>query len=208
MQIMLISALNVMNFIIATNNEKKLVELKRILDPFNINVITAKQANIDLSKVEETGKTFEENAKIKAISAMKLSGMPAIGDDSGLMVDALNGEPGIYSARYAGEGATDDQKISKLLSNMKDVKDDDRSAKFVCAICCVFPDGREITARGECFGKIGFEKHGENGFGYDPIFITQSGKTFAELNFKEKDEISHRGNALRRFEKELKEILN
>lgn len=197
-----------MNFLIATNNEKKLVELKRILAKFNINVMTAKQANIDLSGVEETGKTFEENAKIKAVSAMKLSGMPAIGDDSGLMVDALNGEPGIYSARYAGNGASDDQKINKLLFNMRNIEYDKRNAKFVCAICCVFPDGSEITVKGECFGKIGFEKHGENGFGYDPIFVTPGGRTFAELNSKEKDEISHRGNALRKFEEELKNFLS
>lgn len=197
-----------MNFVIATSNEKKLVELKRMLAKFNINVITAKQANIDLSGVEETGKTFEENAKIKAVSAMKLSGMPAIGDDSGLMVDALNGEPGIYSARYAGNGASDDEKINKLLLNMQSVKYDKRNAKFVCAICCVFPDGNEITVTGECLGKIGFKKHGENGFGYDPIFVTPSGRTFAELNSKEKDEISHRGNALRKFEEELKKFLS
>lgn len=197
-----------MNFIIATNNEKKLVELKRILVPFNINAITAKQANLDFSNVEETGKTFEENARIKAAFAMKLSGMPAVGDDSGLMVDALNGEPGIYSARYAGNGASDDQKIRKLLFNMKDVKDEERTAKFVCAICCAFPDGNEIIVKGECFGKIGFERQGENGFGYDSVFVTQNGKTFAELSSKEKDEISHRGNALRKFEKELRKFLN
>ncbi len=202
------SAVIYMNFLIATNNEKKLVELKRILAKFNINVMTAKQANIDLSGVEETGKTFEENARIKAVSAMKLSGMPAIGDDSGLMVDALNGEPGIYSARYAGIGASDDQKINKLLLNMQDIGYDKRNAKFVCAVCCVFPDGKEIAVKGECFGKIGFDKHGEGGFGYDPIFVTQSGRTFAELNSKEKDEISHRGNALRKFEEELKKFLS
>lgn len=195
-----------MDFILASNNEKKLTELKRILLPLGINVINSKEAGVDLSDIEETGTTFEENAKIKARTFVDYTNMPSIGDDSGLMVDALNGEPGIYSARYAGDGAPESKRIEKLLYNLRDVKEENRTAKFVTAICCIFPDGKEITVRGECKGKIGFEPIGANGFGYDPVFITDSGKTFAQLTAEEKDKISHRGNALRKLKEALKDI--
>ena len=138
---------------------------------------------------------------------MEETGLAAIGDDSGLMVDALDGAPGIYSARYAGEGASNDARIAKLLDNLQGVPEEKRTAKFVSAICCVFPDGREVTVRGECHGRIGFAPMGENGFGYDPVFISESGKTFAQLTSAEKDKISHRGNALRKLRAALKEIL-
>ena len=196
-----------MTFVLASNNEHKLKELQRMLLPFGLHVMSAQEATANLLEVEETGSTFEENARIKALAFMKETGFTSIGDDSGLMVDALNGEPGIYSARYAGEGASNEERIAKLLRNMKDVPDEKRTAKFVTAICCALPDGREITVRGECHGKIGYEPLGENGFGYDPVFISESGKTFAQLTPEEKDKISHRGIALRKLKKALEEIL-
>ena len=196
-----------MTFILASNNENKLAELRRILLPLGLNVISAKEATAGELEVEEAGETFEENARLKALAFMEETGLAAIGDDSGLMVDALDGAPGIYSARYAGEGAPNDARIAKLLDNLHDVPEEKRTAKFVSAICCVFPDGREVTVRGECHGRIGFAPMGENGFGYDPVFISESGKTFAQLTSAEKDKISHRGNALRKLRAALKEIL-
>ncbi len=192
-----------MKFILATNNKDKLKEMKKILLPLNIEVVSAKDLGVSLENVEETGKTFEENSRLKALAALKLTGLPSIADDSGLVVDALNGEPGIYSARYAGENATYSSNVDKLLLNMKDIPYNCRTAKFVCTICCLFPDGNEICVRGECNGHIGFERAGESGFGYDPVFITESGKTFAEISLEEKSKISHRGRALEQFVKEL-----
>lgn len=196
-----------MTFILASNNENKLAELRRILLPLGLNVISAKEATAGELEVEETGETFEENARLKAVAFMEETGLAAIGDDSGLMVDALDGAPGIYSARYAGEGAPNDARIAKLLDNLQSVPEEKRTAKFVSAICCVFPDGREVTVRGECHGRIGFAPVGKNGFGYDPVFISESGKTFAQLTSAEKDKISHRGNALRKLRAALEEIL-
>lgn len=196
-----------MTFILASNNKNKLAELRRILLPLGLNVISAKEATAGELEVEETGETFEENARLKALAFVEETGLAAIGDDSGLVVDALDGAPGIYSARYAGEGASNDARIAKLLDNLQGVPEEKRTAKFVSAICCVFPDGREVTVRGECHGRIGFAPMGENGFGYDPLFISESGKTFAQLTSAEKDKISHRGNALRKLRAALKEIL-
>lgn len=196
-----------MTFIIATNNPKKRIELERILAPLGIEAVTAKQAGVNLDDVEETGMTFEENAFLKAEAACKLSGMPAVADDSGLMVDALDGAPGVYSARYAGEGATDAQKIEKLLYNLKNITQEKRTARFVSAVCCLFPNGKKITVRGECEGTIAFAPMGEGGFGYDPVFITSSGKSYAELTAQEKDSISHRGNALRKLAEALKPVI-
>ena len=196
-----------MTFILASNNENKLAELRRILLPLGLNVISAKEATAGELEVEEAGETFEENARLKAVAFMEETGLAAIGDDSGLVVDALDGAPGIYSARYAGEGASNDARITKLLANLQGVPEEKRTAKFVSAICCVFPDGREVTVRGECHGRIGFAPVGENGFGYDPVFILESGKTFAQLTSAEKDKISHRGNALRKLRAALEEIL-
>ena len=188
-----------MRFVVASHNPKKLIELQRILAPLGID------AYIDpaLEDVEETGTTFEENAFLKADSACKQTGNPAIADDSGLMIDALDGRPGVYSARYAGENATDEQRIEKVLEELKDVPADQRGAKFVSSICCVFPNGDTLTVRGECPGVIGLEAVGCGGFGYDPVFVVESGKTFAELTADEKDAISHRGNAMRK----MKEVL-
>lgn len=196
-----------MKFIIATHNQKKLKELSRILKPLGIEAVTAADLGIELDEVEETGSTFEENAFLKASAACRQTGLPAVADDSGLQVDALNGAPGVYSARYAGEGATDTDRNNKLLHEMAGIPDEKRSARFVSAICCVFPSGDKICARGECEGKIGYEPKGENGFGYDPIFVVPDGRTYAQLSDEEKDAISHRGNALRIFSKNLKEYL-
>ncbi|MDF1495927.1 RdgB/HAM1 family non-canonical purine NTP pyrophosphatase [Caproiciproducens sp. CPB-2] len=187
-----------MKFVMATHNQKKLQELERILMPLHISVSAP-----DLPEVEETGTTFAENAFLKADSACRETGLPAVADDSGLMVDALGGAPGVYSARYAGEDATDLDRIHKLLDAVKDVPREKRAAKFVSAICCVFPDGSRITAQGECAGTIAFAPEGEGGFGYDPIFLV-NGKSFAQLTAEEKDEISHRGRALRAFAEKLR----
>lgn len=191
------------SFIIASNNPHKVEELDRILKPLGIKSVTAKDAGINLSEVEETGETFAENARLKAQAAYKISGMPAVADDSGLMVDALGGAPGVYSARYAGENATDADRISKLLTELKDVPENERTAAFVSSICCILDDGSMIEVSGRCNGKIAFEPVGEGGFGYDPVFVVADGRSFAQLTAEEKDKISHRGNALRALKAEL-----
>ncbi len=191
-----------MQFIIATGNAHKLLELERILAPLGIDAVSTKAKGIPLDDVEETGTTFEENAYLKAKAACDKTGLPAVADDSGLCVDALNGEPGVYSARYAGENATDEQRYQKLLHNLKDVPTENRTARFVSAVCCVWPNGESLTVRGECEGTIGFEPLGENGFGYDPVFLVGE-KSFAQLSAGEKDAISHRGRALVKLQKEL-----
>ena len=207
-----------MDFILATNNMKKLAEMQRILSPLGINVVTAKMLGITLPEVVEDGDTFEANAKIKAESACKITGLPAIADDSGLCVDYLDGAPGIYSARFANievhngvnvdneKNADDEEKNNLLLKKLEGVEEAKRTAYYVCAICCIFPDGKEITVRGECHGTIGFERDGNAGFGYDPLFII-NGKSFGKYEGEEKDKISHRGNALRKLTKELENIL-
>lgn len=196
-----------MKFIIATNNQKKLKELERILNPLGINAVSAKDEGILLDDVEETGTTFAENALLKAEAAFKKTGLPSVADDSGLSVDALDGRPGIYSARYAGENATDSDKNNKLLSELKDVPEKDRTAHFACAICCVLPNGEKIEVEGVCEGSIAFEPHGNGGFGYDPIF-KYGDKSYAELSSDEKDLISHRGKALRKLKAELEKYLD
>lgn len=196
-----------MIFVIATKNKKKLEELERILAPLGIQAKTADQLGFELEEVEETGTTFEENAALKAFAACRLTGYPAVADDSGLMVDALDGAPGVYSARYGGEGASDRDRYEKLLKNMESVPEGQRGAKFVSAVCCAFPDGKSLTVRGECPGKIAFAPAGEGGFGYDPVFLVENGKSFGQLTKEEKDAVSHRGNALRTLSRELPEFL-
>lgn len=196
-----------MIFVIATKNKKKLEELERILAPLGIQAKTADQLGFELEEVEETGTTFEENAALKAFVACRLTGYPAVADDSGLMVDALDGAPGVYSARYGGEGASDRDRYEKLLKNMESVPEGQRGAKFVSAVCCAFPDGKSLTVRGECPGKIAFAPAGEGGFGYDPVFLVENGKSFGQLTKEEKDAVSHRGNALRTLSRELPEFL-
>lgn len=187
-----------MRFIIATHNQKKLAELRRILSPLGIETMTADEAGISFEDVEETGVTFAENAQIKARALFDGSGsFGTIADDSGLCVDALGGAPGVYSARYSGEHGNDADNIALLLKNMADVADGERTARFVCSICCIMPNGEEFTVDGACEGRIGYECVGDGGFGYDPIFMLGDGRSMAQLTKEEKDAISHRGNALR-----------
>jgi len=191
-------------FVIASNNKKKIKELSRILNPMGICAVTVAEAGFEPVEVEENGKTFAENAYIKAKAISDYTSMPAIADDSGLCVDALDGQPGVYTARYGGEGLNDVQRYELLLENLKDIPDGHRGAKFVSAICCVFPDGRSVAAEGECKGSIAHSPVGENGFGYDPVFVYEDGRGFAEISDSEKDAISHRGRALKIFSEKLK----
>ncbi len=192
-----------MRFVIATHNPHKLEELSRILRPLGIEAVTDRDLGVSLTDVDETGTTFAENAFLKAEAACKETGLPAIADDSGLCIDALNGAPGVYSARYAPEG----ERKKTVLRQLRDVPDDRRGARFVSAICCVFPNGDTVTSEGVCPGRIGHECRGQNGFGYDPIFEVEGGRTFAELSPTEKDTISHRGIALRQFRDHLRAYL-
>lgn len=194
-------------FVIASNNPKKVNELNRILNPMGITAKTAKEMGVSLDDVEETGTTFVENARLKARAAFERTKLPCIADDSGLMVDALNGAPGVYSARYSGENATDSANNEKLLAELSQVQPARRTAKFVCVICCILENGKEIIAHGECIGTIAATPRGNDGFGYDPLFIVKGGKSFAQLSPEEKDKISHRGNAIRILKQQLsKEI--
>ncbi len=187
-----------MKLVLASKNPHKLLEMQTILGRLGLEVILESQAGVDV-EVEETGTTFEENALLKATAVMKASGMAAVADDSGLMVDALDGAPGVYSARYGGLDS-DAARTQLLLEHMKDVPDGQRTARFVSAIACALPDGRIVTARGTCEGVITRQPAGENGFGYDPVFYVPSlGKTFAQAAAEEKNAISHRGNALQAF---------
>ncbi len=195
-----------MDFFVATKNLKKLEELKRILLPLGINPLCERDFDRDFPEVEENGTTFEENALIKAFAGMKESGMPTIADDSGLCVDALNGAPGVYSARYAGEPTDNLKNNLKLLDKMKDIPESERTARFECAVACVFPDGNKFVVSGKCEGHIAFDMSGTNGFGYDVLFISRLGR-FAEISDEDKDSISHRGRALRALKDKLSEIL-
>lgn len=190
-----------MKIIAATKNKNKIKEFGEILKGFEI--ISQEEAGVDID-VEETGTTFEENSLLKAMAIYKATGTPAIADDSGLEVDALGGEPGIYSARYGGEGLDDKGRVQLLLKNMQDIPDEKRTARFVCAITYVDSDGC-ITAKGTCEGTITHAPAGENGFGYDPVFFVQEfGKTTAEISAEEKNSISHRGKALRLFAEKIR----
>lgn len=195
-----------MKIFIATNNIKKLAELKRMLVPLGFEVLSYKDFDRKFPEVEETGSTFAENALLKANAGLAFSGCITVADDSGLCVDHLNGEPGVYSARYAGEPCNDVNNNIKLLQNLSGVPMDKRTAKYVSVIACVFPDGRNFTVTGECFGHIGFAPEGDSGFGYDPLFISKLG-TVAKLSPQEKDKISHRGKALQLFAEEIKKYL-
>lgn len=192
-----------MDIIIASNNKHKIEELKRILSSLNINVFSLKDKNITIEDIEENGSTFAENAMIKAKAVYDITHTPAIADDSGLCVDALGGKPGVYTARYAGEGASDEDKYNKILKELDGIEPEKRTARFVSAICLIINDNTIITAEGICEGAISYSPKGENGFGYDPIFLTEFNKTFSELTDKEKDSISHRGLALRDLHKKL-----
>ena len=188
-------------FVLASHNPGKLREMREILGELGILVLSQQEAGVDVEP-EETGATFEENARIKAGAVMEASGLPAVADDSGLMVDALGGAPGVYSARYGGgHDRSDEERNAFLLQNLEN--EEHRSAKYVSVIAVAYPDGRVLTARGECYGEIAREERGRGGFGYDPLFRLPDGRHMAELSSEEKNRISHRGNALR----ELKRIL-
>ncbi len=195
-----------MKIVLASKNPHKMIEFQQILAPLGIEVILESQLGIDVD-VEETGTTFEENSFLKAEAVMKATGLPAMADDSGIAVDALNGEPGIYSARYGGDPNLDDWgRLLLLLKNMEDVPDGKRQGKFVSAITLVYPDGRTIQVRGEVAGEITREARGLGGFGYDPIFYyPPMGRTFGEVSAEEKNSVSHRANALKLLYEKLRE---
>ena len=193
-----------MKFVLASHNQGKLKEMQTILSQLGVEVVMESDVGLAL-EVEETGTTFEENSLLKAKAVMEASGLPAIADDSGLCVDALNGAPGVYSARYGGLDA-DAARYRLLLQNLRGATD--RSAYFHTAIVCAFPNGDTLTAEGDCAGTIAFAPMGDGGFGYDPVFFVPSlRKTFAQLTAEEKNAISHRGSALRAFAAELKTYL-
>ena len=195
-----------MKLILASNNKKKLRELGEILSDMDVELLSQREAGCDF-EVEETGTTFAENAYLKAKAVADATGLAAVADDSGLMVEALNGEPGVYSARYApgGHEASDKEKYEYLLSKLVNVEH--RAAKFVSSICCILPDGSIIRTEGECRGEILREPAGEGGFGYDPVFMPQGyDRSMAELGTEVKNRISHRANALREFKKKLRQL--
>lgn len=191
-----------MKFFIASKNEHKIGEFKRILEPLGFEVVCENDLNLALEDVDETGETFLENALIKAKACCVATYLPSIADDSGLCVDYLDGAPGVYSARFAGEPVDNDKNNEKLLTLLKNVPFRERTARFECCIACVFPDGREFTVSGVCNGHIADDYCGKNGFGYDPLFVSSIG-CFGELTDSEKDSVSHRGNALRKFAEEI-----
>ena len=185
-----------MKLVLASQNRHKAEEIQSILGK-DIKLLTLDEVGCKDLEIIEDGDTFEANAVKKAVTVMEKTGLPSIADDSGLCVDALGGAPGIYTARFAGEGATDDQNISKLLKALDGVEMSERTARFVCVIALAYPDREPVTFCGECQGKILTEKRGENGFGYDPIFyVERFEKTMAELPADVKNSISHRSNAL------------
>ena len=190
--------------IFATGNEGKMKEVRMILKDLGLPVLSMKEAGVQADIVED-GTTFEENAKIKAVAVQKLTGALVLADDSGLEINYLNKEPGIYSARYMGEDTSYSVKNANLISRLAGVPDEQRTARFVCAIAAAFPDGEVLTTRGTIEGIIGYEERGENGFGYDPIFyLPEYKKSTAELSPEEKNALSHRGRALRQMEEELR----
>ena len=196
-----------MKMVLASNNKGKLVELQAILGELGIEVVLQKNLGLDLD-VEETGETFEQNAILKARAVMEAAGIPALADDSGLCVNALQGKPGVYSHRW-GNLDTDEQRNAYLLEHLRNVPDEARGAQFVSVITCVSPDGTVVSARGTCEGRITWEPRGTNGFGYDPVFYADAlGKTLAEATAEEKDRVSHRGNAVRAFAEAWKQKTN
>ena len=195
-----------MKVVLASKNKHKLVEISKITEKFGFELVLQSELGVDID-VEETGTTFEENSLLKAEAVMKATGLPALADDSGIAVDALNGEPGIYSARYGFDESLDDWgRLLLLLKNTEHIPDGQRQAQFVCVISFITPDGKVIQARGEIHGELTRQPAGENGFGYDPIFYYPPlGKTTAELTPDEKNEVSHRANALKLFYEKMKE---
>ena len=194
-----------MKYVLATHNPGKLKEMGAILARFGVEVVSPKDLGLTVD-VEETGTTFAENAMLKAKAICAAAQLPAIADDSGLCVDALNGGPGVYSARYGGEGLDDRGRYMLLLNNMRGQTT--RAAHFACAIACAFPNGDTLTAEGRCDGTVAFAPMGEGGFGYDPVFfVPEKAKTFGQLTAEEKSAISHRGRALESFVGKLETYL-
>ena len=198
--------MNKMKFFIATKNSHKIEEFERIFANMDIDILSENDFKDSMPEPEENGGDFRENALIKARAGMKFSNLPSVADDSGLCVDALGGKPGIYSARYAGVHGDSSANNKKLLLELKNVPKEKRTAHFICAIACVFPDGREFTVEGRCDGYIDFCESGKSGFGYDPLFISSIGK-FSELTAEQKDTVSHRGKAVKFFKEKLSEYI-
>lgn len=195
-----------MKYALATANPGKIKEIREILSNLGIDFVTREDLGIDFD-IEETGDTFFENAKLKAEAICKASNMPAIADDSGLVVDALDGAPGVYTSSYGGEELSNDERYMYMLDKMKNIDNmEQRTAKFVSTIVCAYPDGKILTASGECEGHIAKSPRGTGGFGYDPVFVPAGEeRTLAEMSLVEKNAISHRGKALRKFAEVLKE---
>ena len=192
--------------LIATKNEGKVQEFKRRFESADLKVISLLDLD-EAPEVAETGSTFAENAVLKAEAIMRLTNQPVIADDSGLVIDALDGEPGVYSARYAGPDKDDEANIDKVLTEMKEIPEEERAASFQCLLAVAIPDQKTELFSGSCDGRIAFERSGSYGFGYDPIFYLPSyGKTMAELSPEEKNAISHRGQAIDRLEEEFKNL--
>lgn len=192
-----------MKLVLATNNEGKVREFARILEPLGIEVMTQKQAGVHVSP-EENGTTFAENARIKAMAVYEATGLPTVADDSGLCIDAMNGEPGVYSARYYGEDTPYEEKNRRIIESLKGVEEEKRTARFVAHITCVLSKDEILDCEGVCEGTIGHKPAGDGGFGYDPIFYVGD-KSFAELDGEAKDKVSHRGKALEKLYQKLKE---
>ena len=194
--------------IVATGNANKVIEIREILKDMDVTLSSLKDEGLQDVDIEENGKTFEENAIIKAKAICEMTGEICMADDSGLVVDALGGEPGIYSARYLGRDTSYDYKNNYIIKQLEGKEGKERSARFVCACACALPNGKVLTAEGVIEGQIGFEQKGENGFGYDPIFfLPEKGKTTAEISPEEKNEISHRARAFTKMRELLKDEL-
>lgn len=195
-----------MRVVLASQNRHKLAEIQAILAQYDMELVLQSDLGIHVD-VDETGTSFEENSELKARAVVEATGLPAIADDSGLCVDVLDGAPGIYSARYgAPDCVTDRDRLNYLLKNMRGVRSEERTARFVCVITLLYPNGRKLVARGTCEGMIAFEPSGDDGFGYDPVFyIPSQGCTFAQMGAERKNRISHRANALLRLEQMLED---
>lgn len=204
----------VKKIVFATGNAGKIKEIQAILADMGLEVVSMKEAGVSVD-IEENGSTYEENALIKSRAVAdclakmgQREDAVVMADDSGLEIDCLNGEPGVFSARYMGEDTSYHIKNANLIGRLEGVEDARRTARFVCAIAAVFPDGRELTSRGVIEGRIGYEEKGSNGFGYDPIFYVPAfGRTTAELSEEEKNRVSHRGNALQEMKRQLRRIM-
>ena len=189
-----------MKVVLASKNPHKLIEIQEILEQFDMELVLQSELGVDID-VDETGTSFEENSLLKAEAVVKATGLPALADDSGLCVDALGGAPGIYSARYGAPACvTDRDRLNHLLENLRAIRSEERTARFVCVMTLLYPDGKKLVAAGSCEGYIASEPHGAAGFGYDPVFyIPREGRTFAEMGEEKKNQISHRANALKRL---------